>query len=163
MNILILTPVHPTQIEEMGYLFNRWGEDAAIFSPQMLALVWSETEEALPYPVACFAVAEKVKQNPKGFFKKYGKNNLIVYGNLDKATPIKFDYVLAYTSHLAEDENDWDKYLTEAQHRLQNTTMPKITWFNHSDAEYTFPTLHHLNTFLRVLKLKENTNGYLQS
>lgn len=161
MNILILTPIHPTQIEEMGYLYNQWGEVASIASPQMLALVWSESTD-LPYAVTNNHITNECKKKPKELFKQYDKPNLIVFGNLDKHTKIKFDYILAYTSHLAENETCWDLYLREVENRLNDTDVERVEWFDKTDAEYTFPTLYHLNLFLQTI-LKGDTNADLQS
>ena len=161
MNILILTPIHPTQIEEMGYLYSQWGEVASIASPQMLALVWSESTD-LPYAVTNNHITNECKKKPKELFKQYDKPNLIVFGNIDKNTKIKFDYILAYTSHFSEDETCWDLYLREVEKRLDNTDVERVEWFDKTDAEYIFPTLYHLNLFLQTI-LKVDTNANLQS
>ena len=163
MNILIVTPIHPMQIVEMNYLYALCGDTCEVFSAQAMALLYEETFNA-PYPVVNATFTHTCANNKKMFYKNH-KKHLVVYGNIDKNSPIKFDHIIGYTSNIAG--NEWDPYLTAAEKALENTDAPKIDWYKQEDITYTFPTLAHLNLFLKTLgilpKGEETTNGTIQS
>lgn len=158
MNILIITPTHPTQIAEFASLHKQYKDIANIISPQMLALVYEETF-GNPYQVVNTFFVDAFKKNPKKMFKKT-YNDLIVYGNLDKDTDINFDVIVSYAAPFMDTEEIFDKYLDAAEEQLKNTDAPRINWYKPEDAQYKFPTLQHLMLFLdKLLKRKEDNSS----
>lgn len=157
MNILVITPIHPTQIVELNPLYKQYNGIANIVSPQALALAYEETF-GNPYQVVNTFFVDAFKQNPKKLLKNT-LGNLIVYGNLDKNTPIKFDMIVGYAAPFMSIDDKFDKYLEAAEEQLRNTDAPVIDWYSIEDAQYTFPTLQHLILFLdKLLKGKEKSN-----
>lgn len=159
MNILILTPIHPMQIVEMNELYKKYSQYNNVYSIQSMALLAESI--GLSYIPANFAFTNKLKDSPHLFIPKNKMyENTIIYGNLDKRTNIKFDHILAYTSHIAENEqSDFDPYLQEAIAQMQkvDNELAKLPqYYTIEDAHYTFPTLHHLSIFLKTLNIPEN-------
>lgn len=165
MNILILTPIHPLQITEMSqHLFPRYqSKSCEVFSPQAMALLYEETFKK-PYPVVNAYFTETARD--KKFYYRNGKKHLIVFGNIDQRSGVKFDRIIAYTSAYAPKtgsvdmdgavaEENWDPYLSHSLRVLAETEAPKAQYYSHEDAEYTFPTLRHLDIFLKTLGIKQ--------
>ena len=163
MKILIVTPIHPLQIVEMNYLYKFYGNSCEVFSPQAMALLYEETF-GQPYPVVNATFVDTCRRNKRMFYKN-NKKHLIVYGNIDKNSPITFDHIISYTSHVSENEH-WDPYLAAAEKALADTDAPKIDWYGVDDTTYTFPTIPHLTLFLHTLGISpegEEEDATIQS
>lgn len=165
MNILILTPIHPIQIAEMNELYKKFSQYNNVYSIQAMALLAESIN--MHYIPANISFTNKLKDNPHLLIPKDKTyEHTIIYGNLDKRTNIKFDHIVAYTSHIAENETaDFDLYLQESMKLMQkvydetkNELAQSPQYYSIEDAHYTFPTLHHLFVFLKSLGIKENDN-----
>ena len=166
MNILVLTPIHPVQIVEMNELYKKFSQYNNVYSIQAMALL-AETID-MNYIPANFAFTNKLRNNSHLFIPKNKTyEHTIIYGNLDKRTSIKFDHIIAYTSHIAENKTaDFDLYLQEAMQLMgkihddtQNELAQPPQYYDINDSEYTFPTIRHLCIFLKTLGIKENDDA----
>ena len=162
MQILVLTPIHPMQIAEMvDYLYPRYNGAVELYSIQSMALLAEETLQKEYIPTT-YVYAAEIRRNPNLVMNTpYKKRVQIIFGNLDKNTKIKFDHILAFSSHYGENEDQiFDSYLQKSEAAMnavfaeQNVTP--IEWYKQEDAEHTFPTLHHLEKFLDVIGVEKN-------
>lgn len=161
MKILIVTPIHPTQIAEMITFFKDYPENLDILSIQSMALLAEETLNK-NYPITNFIYAAECRKNPK--LLKLVKENQIIFGNLSKTNKIKFDHIIGYTSNITQGEI-FDPYLEQAKTIADPVFKQQghdaIDWYSVEDCEHIFPTLHHLEVFLKTLGItkQEVNNG----
>lgn len=167
MNILILTPIHPSQIVEMNALYKKYSKNNNIYSIQAMALLNEETFKT-SYIVSNYIFTNEILNRPKLVNPKNKKyDNTIIYGNIDKRTNIKFDHIIAFTSHIAENDlSSFDPYLNEANKIYEdfsnkNEKAQTPQYYTLEDAQHIFPTFHHLCTFLKACGIKENDNNEL--
>lgn len=156
--VLVLSSIHPITIAELSkHLYSKYGSKNSVFSIQSMALLYEETFNAKYIP-ANYSFANALKKDAT--ILKDKTQNLIVFGNLDIATKINFDYVIIYSNGLEEDLED--KYLAQMSKliNLADTTI-NIEWFktNSNTVRLVVPTLHHLDTFLTTLGIEQNDNN----
>jgi hypothetical protein len=170
MNILILTPTHPVQIAEMiNFMSQYYNEENDIFSVQSMALLGEETFRKHHFMPLNFTYAAEVRNNPKLCLRKERgrRKNIIIYGNLDRNTDMKFDHILGFSSmDHKEGDDTFDGYLKEGQKMydevFDNLKIKRIDWYKKEDAHHIFPTLHHLEVMLNTLGVKKNDNAIQQ-
>ena len=170
MNILILTPTHPVQIAEMiNFMSQYYTDENDIFSVQSMALLGEETFRDKHFMPLNFTYAAEVRNNPKLCLRKeHGRRkNIIIYGNLDRNTNMKFDHILGFTSMDHQEGDDrFDAYLEEGQKIydkvFDNLKIKKIDWYKKEDAHHMFPTLHHLEIMLKTLGVNKNDDTIQQ-
>ena len=171
MNILILTPTHPIQIAEMiNFISKYYVDENDIFSLQSMALLGEEVyqDQKQTYLPLMYIYATAVRNNPKLMLRKErkGRKNIIIYGNLDRNTNMKFDHILAYSGMDGKEDSSFDPYL-DASVKLFNDSFKTgkakpINWYTIEDAHHQFPTLRHLGIMLKTLGIKEIANDELQ-
>ena len=171
MNILILTPTHPIQIAEMiNFISKYYVDENDIFSLQSMALLGEEfyQDQKQTYLPLMYTYATAIRNNPKLMLRKEkGKRkNIIIYGNLDRNTDMKFDHILAYSGMDNQEGAGFDGYLEHSKKLFDksftDTTTKLIDWYTIEDAHHQFPTLRHLGTMLKTLGIKEVANDELQ-
>jgi hypothetical protein len=169
MNILILTPIHPLQIAEMAdFLSKYYIDENDIFSVQSMALLGETIYQDRHYMPLNFTYAVEVRKKPQLMLRKErnGRKNIIIYGNLDKNTDMKFDHVLAFSSMDNKEGDGFDPYLERGQkiydQVFDNLKIKRINWYTREDAHHQFPTLHHLGIMLETLGVKKIVNNELQ-
>ena len=170
MNILILTPTHPIQIAEMiNFISKYYTDENDIFSLQSMALLGEEVyqDQKQTYLPLMYTYATAIRKNPKLMLRKERKNrkNIIIYGNLDRNTDMKFDHILAYSSMDKEGEG-FDEYLEKSKKLFEkfftDTTNKPIKWYTIEDAHHQFPTLRHLEIMLKTLGVNKVVYDELQ-
>lgn len=171
MNILILTPIHPIQIAEMiNFISKYYTDENDIFSIQSMALLGEEVyqEKDKTYLPLMYTYATAIRKNSKLMLRKEkGKRkNIIIYGNLDRNTDMKFDHILAFSSMDNKEDSSFDPYL-DASVRLfdkafNNSKTKAINWYTIEDAHHQFPTLRHLGIMLETLGVNKNVDDELQ-
>lgn len=147
MNILILTSVNATNIVEMiENMIPYYTEDNTnhIFSIQSMALLSEETFNK-PYMTYNYLYSTVVAHKADIICDNNAKYN-IVYGNLDKNTPIKFDHIFM----LESDAFQTHDLALEKFEAICGETAP-VKWYKPEDAEYRFPTFKHLALMLETL------------
>ena len=169
MNILILTPIHPMQIAEMmDFLAPYQTEENDIFSVQSMALLGEQTFKKHYLPLN-YTYAAEIRKNPKLCLRKEkGKRkHIIIYGNLDKNTDMKFDHILAYDGHHVNNDEVFDSYLDKSKEifdtTFDNLKIKRINWYTLDEAHHQFPTLHHLGVMLDTLGVKKINVDSIQS
>jgi hypothetical protein len=171
MNILILTPTHPVQIAEMiNFISKYYTEDNDIFSVQSMALLGEETynDENMKYLPLMYTYATVVRKQPKLMLRKErkGRKNIIIYGNLDRNTDMKFDHILAFSSMDNNPDNpQFDGYLEQSKDYntvLESLKVKPIQWYTREDAHHQFPTLHHLEIMLKTLGVSKVVDDTVQ-
>lgn len=171
MNILILTPIHPIQIAEMiNFVSKYYVDENDIFSLQAMALLGEEVyqNQNQSYLPLMYSYATAVRKNPKLMLRKERNNrkNIIIYGNLDRNTDMKFDHILAYSGMDSKEGAGFDDYLTKSKELFDKSftdkTFKPINWYTIEDAHHQFPTLRHLGIMLKTLGIKEIANDELQ-
>lgn len=169
MNILILTPIHPMQIVEMNKLYQKYSQHNNVYSVQAMALLAESTHEYTYIGANQAFIYELIKKPHLIIPKNKTYDHTIIYGNISKNMPIKFDHIVAFSSKYVngDDKDNFDPYLTEANKFMskiaaENPNVAKAKpprYYELSDAHYQFPTLNHLFTFLKACGVKENDNG----
>ena len=171
MNILILTPVHPVQIAEMiNFISKYYVDENDIFSLQSMALLGEEVyqDQKQTYLPLMYTYATAIRNNPKLMLRKEkGKRkNIIIYGNLDRNTDMKFDHILAYSGMDNQEGAGFDDYLEHSKKLFEksftDTTNKPIKWYTIEDAHHQFPTLHHLEIMLKTLGVNKVVDDELQ-
>ena len=169
MNILILTPIHPIQIAEMlDFLSKYYIDENDIFSVQSMALLGEELYKERHYTSLNFTYAAEVRKNPKLCLRKErkGRKNIIIYGNLDRNTDMKFDHILGFTSMDNKEGAGFDPYLEHSKkiydEIFDNLKIKRIDWYKKEDAHHIFPTLHHLGVMLETLGVNKVVDDELQ-
>ena len=169
MNILILTPIHPIQIAEMlDFLSKYYIDENDIFSIQSMALLGEEIYKDKHYMPLTFTYAAEVRKNPKLCLRKERKNrkNIIIYGNLDRNTDMKFDHIFGYSGMDNKEGDGFDPYLDQGKRIydeiFDDLKIKRIDWYKSDDAHHIFPTLHHLGVMLDTLGVKKIVNDELQ-
>lgn len=171
MNILILTPTHPIQIAEMiNFISKYYVDENDIFSIQSMALLGEETyqDKNMTYLPLMYTYTAAIRKNPKLMLRKEKKDrkNIIIYGNLDRNTNMKFDHILAFSSMDNKEGDGFDKYLEKSQEMFnqsfKESCIKPIQWYTREDAHHQFPTLHHLGIMLETLGVKKIVNNELQ-
>lgn len=161
MNILIVTPMHPMQIAEIGNELYKNCKNAEIYSLQSMALLAEETLQK-EYVPTMFVYAAETRKHPHLISANINDDKIhIVYGNLDKNTDIKFDHVIGYTSNYGNGTVDlFDPYIEQMAHCMDSVFLEKklepIKWYTKEDCTYIFPTIKHLIKFLQTLGVKAN-------
>lgn len=154
IRILVLSSIHPMQIAELIGFFSRY-ENINAHSVQSFALLGEETlnKKYIPYN---YTLATALKNKPE-IILPTDTTPLIVYGNLDKNTPIEFDYKIKLTTQYSA--NSFDDYLAGAEAIMKGVyreiDKPSVTWYTDEDCELELPTLHHLQVFLKTLGIVE--------
>ena len=171
MNILILTPIHPIQIAEMiNFVSKYYTDENDIFSLQSMALLGEEVyqDQKQTYLPLMYTYATAIRKNPKLMLRKERKNrkNIIIYGNLDRNTDMKFDHILAFSSMDNQEGEGFDEYLEKSKKLFEksftDTTNKPIKWYTIEDAHHQFPTLHHLEIMLKTLGVNKVVDDELQ-
>lgn len=148
MNILIVSITHPIAIMELTNLYSFDTDTCSVFSPQALALLNERTFNK-PFLPSSYAFMETISQKPSLCVEPRKHN--IVFGNLIKSTPIKWDNIIYYKPLYLEDEQDYTKLAAK-----EIPDFPAL--FTEADCEYTFNDLPHLRLFLSTLGFKEEPN-----
>lgn len=168
MNFLILTPIHPMQILEMNRLYQKYSQYNNVYSVQAMALLAELSHKYTYLGANQIFVQELIKKPHLLIPKNKTYDHTIIYGNLSKDTPIKFDHILALTNNYGggNDSDNFDPYLAKANElmlqiaaenpEIKQAQIPR--YYELSDSHYTFPTFSHLCTFLKVCGVKENDN-----
>lgn len=171
MNILILTPTHPIQIAEMiNFISKYYVDENDIFSLQSMALLGEEVyqNEQQTYLPLMYTYALAIRKNPKLMLRKEknGRKNIIIYGNLDRNTDMKFDHILAFSSMDNQEGAGFDDYLVKSNELFDKSftdkTIKSIKWYTIEDAHHQFPTLHHLEIMLKTLGVNKIVDDQLQ-
>ena len=171
MNILILTPTHPIQIAEMiNFISKYYIDENDIFSLQSMALLGEEVyqDQKQSYLPLMYTYATAIRKNPKLMLRKErnGRKNIIIYGNLDRNTDMKFDHILAYSGMDNQEGAGFDDYLVKSSELFDksftDTTNKPIKWYTIEDAHHQFPTLHHLEIMLKTLGVNKIVDDELQ-
>ena len=171
MNILILTPTHPIQIAEMiNFISKYYVDENDIFSLQSMALLGEEVyqDPNQTYLPLMYTYATAIRKNPKLMLRKERKSrkNIIIYGNLDRNTDMKFDHILAYSSMDNKEGDGFDEYLEQSKKLFDksftDTTNKPINWYTIEDAHHRFPTLHHLEVMLKTLGVNKVADDTVQ-
>ena len=172
MNILILTPVHPVQIAEMiDFISDYYVDENDIFSVQSMALLGEEIyqDRDKSYLPLMYTFASAVRSDATLTIHKEKKNrrNIIIYGNLDRNTNMKFDHIFAYSGMDNKPEEDrFDPYLDESKNlfdkEFESQHIKPIDWYTIDDAHHKFPTIHHLGVMLKTLGVKKVVDDELQ-
>ena len=147
MNILILTSVNARNIVEMlDNMVPYYTEDNSnhIFSVQSMALLSEETFNK-PYAMYNYLYTTVATHESHILCDNNAKYN-IIYGNIDKKTPIKFDHIFM----LESDEFQAHDIALEKFDKVYGEVTP-IDWYKPEDAEYRFPTFKHLALMLETL------------
>lgn len=162
MQILVVTPVHPMQIAEMAMFFKNYWDNNNVLSLQAMALLAEETLEK-NYTITNFIYAAEARKNNSILLTnaEYKREHQIIFGNLSKTNSIKFDHVIGFTSNVTQtDGTDFDPYLIKSKALVDNifsaNNIEPIDWYTESDCEHIFPTLHHLELFLKTIGIKKD-------
>ena len=160
MNILVITPIHPMQIIQNGQdLYNALGEDIDIFSIQAMALLYESLGQN--YIVSNYLFTDAIRKNTKLLKREH--NDLVVFGNIDKRTPIKFDYIVGLSPLPEVGDYSYDEEAALTMEEVLKT-KPELNrriyqYHNIEDVEYVFPTVRHLHLFLQKCGLKGDDNA----
>lgn len=157
MNILIITPTNPIDIITVAQdLYANFSDSCSILSPQMFALLAEETFNH-KYAVENYGFMNSFFKNPKLLERKNGQEHLIVFGNIDYRTKIKWDHIIGFCPNPdLQTEGVFDSYGEKLKEIYKESKLPDLYWVNESKIEYTFPTFKHLKLFLKTLGIKEN-------
>ena len=165
LKILVLTQIHPINV---GYVYDElcaeYMTTNEVFSPQIMALLGelslkkNQNDFKHSYRVLNAAFVKNIKAATQKMspFKSW-----IFIGNCDKKD-IKFDYIIGFDG--GEDfgnEEIFDRYIHNDNAQLRDKGLA-INYYTKEDAEYFFPTIKHLKTFLSTLGIKGkevDTNG----
>lgn len=158
LKILILTQIHPVNVSYVyDEICSEYMDTNEVFSPQIMALLGelslkeNENDNVHSYRVLNAAFVK----NAKAAIRKMSPLKPWIFVGNCKKSDVKFDYIIGFDGGEDFGNNEiFDRYIHKDNELLAANNIAPIDYYTKDDADYFFPSLHHLKVFLNTLNIK---------